>query len=276
MGLDLTTRLSLRDGNSVPQLGLGVYKVPDADTPAVVTAALDAGYRHVDTATLYGNEHGVGEALRASAVPRAQVFLTSKVWNDDHGFGATLRAFDASLRRMRLEALDLYLIHWPCPRQDLYVPTWRALIRLQQEGRVASIGVSNFHASHIRRIADETGVRPAVNQVELHPWLQQRELREFHAAHGIATEAWSPLARGRAVDDPVLSAIGQRHSVSAAQVAIRWHLQQGNVVIPKSVTASRIPSNADVYGFELDADELAEIAALDAGERTGRNPDDVG
>ncbi|KQQ94359.1 oxidoreductase [Leifsonia sp. Leaf325] len=272
--MDLSHRVTMSDGLSIPQLGLGVYKVPDADTPGVVVAALDAGYRHVDTASLYGNEIGVGLGIDDSGIERDDVFVTTKVGNADHGFDATLRAFDASMTRLALDRLDLFLIHWPVPSTDLYVQTWRALIRLSEEGRVSSIGVSNFHPHHLQRLLDETGVHPVVNQVELHPWLQQRELRAFHAEHLIVTEAWSPLARGRAVADPTLTVIGERHGKTATQVAIRWHLQQGNVVIPKSASPERIRANADVYDFELTDADLDAIAALDAGERTGRDPDD--
>lgn len=274
--MSISHRLTMSDGLSIPQLGLGVYKVPDADTPAVVQAALDAGYRHIDTATLYDNETGVGLGIDDSGIERDDIFVTTKVWNDDHGFDRTLRAFDASMDRLGLDRLDLYLIHWPCPQQNLFVPTWRALIRLSEEGRVSSIGVSNFHIHHLQRIIDETGVLPVVNQVELHPWLQQNELRAFHERHNIRTEAWSPLARGRAVTDATLALIGERHGVSAAQVALRWHLQQGNIVIPKSTSPERIRANADVFDFELTDADLDAIADLDAGERTGRDPDDLG
>ncbi|MET0975981.1 MAG: aldo/keto reductase [Leifsonia sp.] len=274
--MSISHRLTMSDGLSIPQLGLGVYKVPDADTPAVVQAALDAGYRHIDTATLYENETGVGLGIDDSGIERDDIFVTTKVWNDDHGFDETLRAFDASMDRLGLDRLDLYLIHWPSPRQDRYVQTWRALIRLNEEGRVSSIGVSNFHIHHLQRLIDETGVLPAVNQVELHPWLQQHDLRAFHARYNILTEAWSPLARGRAVDDRTLALIGERYGASAAQVAIRWHLQIGNVVIPKSTSPERIRANADVFDFELTDADLETIAGLDSGERTGRDPDDLG
>ncbi|MET0725751.1 MAG: aldo/keto reductase [Leifsonia sp.] len=274
--MSISHRLTMSDGLSIPQLGLGVYKVPDADTPAVVQAALDAGYRHIDTATLYENETGVGLGIDDSGIERDDIFVTTKVWNDDHGFDETLRAFDASMDRLGLDRLDLYLIHWPSPRQDRYVQTWRALIRLNEEGRVSSIGVSNFHIHHLQRLIDETGVLPAVNQIELHPWLQQHDLRAFHARYNILTEAWSPLARGRAVDDRTLARIGERYGASAAQVAIRWHLQIGNVVIPKSTSPERIRANADVFDFELTDADLETIAGLDSGERTGRDPDDLG
>ncbi|THG36104.1 aldo/keto reductase [Glaciibacter flavus] len=269
------TRIPLHDGHGIPQLGFGLYKVPDADAPGVVEVAIAAGYRHLDDAKLYENERGVGDGIRASGIDRDELFVTTKVWNADHGFDRTLAAFDASLERLGLDEVDLYLIHWPAPHQDLYVETWRALIRLREEGRARSIGVSNFHVHHLERVIDETGVVPVVNQVELHPWLQQRELRAFHAEHGIVTEAWSPLARGRAIGDETLASIGTRYGKNEAQVAIRWHLQVGNVTIPKSVTPERIRANTQVFDFELDADDLAAIDALDADFRTGRDPDDL-
>ena len=275
MTLSFDTRIPMHDGRSIPQLGVGLYKVPDADAPGVVEVAIAAGYRHLDDAKLYENERGVGDGIRASGIDRNELFVTTKVWNGDHGFDRTLAAFDASLERLGLDEVDLYLIHWPAPHQDLYVETWRALIRLREEGRARSIGVSNFHVHHLERIIDETGVVPVVNQVELHPWLQQRELRAFHAEHGIVTEAWSPLARGRAIADETLAGIGARYGKNEAQVAIRWHLQVGNVTIPKSVTPDRIRANTQVFDFELDADALAAIDVLDADFRTGRDPDDL-
>ena len=271
-----TPTIALNDGASIPQLGLGVYKVPDDEAETVVATALEAGYRHLDTASFYGNEGGVGRAMRASGVPRDEVFLTTKVWNTDHGYDETLRAFDLSLETLGTDHVEHYLIHWPAPRQDRYVETYRALERIREEGRARSIGVSNFQVHHLERLLGETGVVPAVDQVEAHPWLQQRELRAFADAHGIVTEAWSPLARGRILDDPTLLRLAEAHGVSTAQVVIRWHLQQGLVVIPKSVTPSRIRSNADVFGFELSDDDLAAIAALDSGQRTGSHPDDNG
>ncbi|WP_156786380.1 aldo/keto reductase [Microterricola viridarii] len=276
--MDLGSTLQLNDGARIPRLGVGTYKVPDADTPAVVEAALAAGYRHIDTAALYGNEVGVGRGIRSAlhgqpGLERADLFVTTKVWNTEHGFDSTLRAFDASLDALGLDHVELYLIHWPAPAQNLYVETWRALVRLREEGRARSIGVSNFHRQHLERIIDDSGVVPAVNQIELQPWLAQAELRALHAELGIVTEAWSPLARGRAVTDPVLAEIGLRHGKSAAQVTIRWQLQLGNVVIPKSLSAARLRANADVFDFELDAAEVAAIAALDSGERSGSDPE---
>ena len=269
--------LTMNDGRDIPQLGLGVYKVPDAEAARVVEVALDAGYRHVDTASLYNNERGVGNGLRASGVPRDEVFVTTKVWDDDHGFDKTRRAFDTSLELLGFDYVDLYLIHWPVPSKDLFVETWRALEAIKADGRALSIGVSNFEPHHIDRLLADTeratGTVPAINQVELHPWLPQREVRDYNASHGILTEAWSPLARGRLIGDAVLDSIAAKHERSAAQVVIRWHLQLGNLVIPKSVTASRIVENFDVFDFALDATDLAAIAGLESGLRTGMTPD---
>ena len=233
-----TTPLTTPTGSvPIPSIGFGVWQVPDDEVEAAVTTALEAGYRHVDTARLYGNEEGVGRALAASDVPREDVFVTTKVWNDDHGRDATLAAFDASLQRLGLDVLDLFLIHWPAPGQDRYVETWQALRELRDEGRVRAIGVCNFHAPHLQRLLDETGEAPSINQVELHPYLQQAPLREFHAEHGIVTESWSPLASGkRVLDDPVIGRIAQQHGATPAQVVIAWHLALGLVVLPKSVT----------------------------------------
>ncbi|HEY8588577.1 MAG TPA: aldo/keto reductase [Naasia sp.] len=270
----LPPTLQMNDGRHIPQLGLGVYKVPDEDVEAVVATAVEAGYRHIDTATLYRNEAGVGRAVRGAAVPREDLFVTTKLWNDDHGFDSALRAFDASMEELGLDYVDLYLIHWPVPSQDLYVETWRALERIRDEGRARSIGVSNFAQSHLERLLTETETAPAVNQVELHPWLAQDALREFDAAHGILTEAWSPLARGRVVGNEALERIGAKYGKSPAQVVLRWHLDLGNVVIPKSVTPARIRENADVFDFGLDHDDLTVIAGLDSGGRTGRDPNE--
>ena len=265
--------LRLNDGRDIPQLGLGVYKVPDAEAARVVEVAIDAGYRHIDTATLYNNERGVGDGVRASGVPRDEVFVTTKVWDDDHGFDKTRRAFDTSLELLGFDYVDLYLIHWPVPSTDLFVDTWRALEAIKADGRALSIGVSNFAPHHIDRLLDETDTVPAINQVELHPWLPQQQVRDYDASHGIRTEAWSPLARGRLIGDRVLDSIAAKHDRSPAQVVIRWHLQLGNVVIPKSVTASRIVENFQVFDFELDTADLADIAGLESGTRTGMDPD---
>ncbi|WP_457252567.1 aldo/keto reductase [Pedococcus sp. P5_B7] len=265
------------DPIDIPQLGFGVWQVPDAEVEAAIATALEVGYRSIDTARLYGNEEGVGRAIEraieATELSRDDLFVTTKVWNDDHGFEPTLAAFDASLGRLGLDVLDLYLIHWPTPAKDNYVDTWKALLKLRDDDRVRAVGVCNFEIDHLQRLADETGELPAINQVELHPYLQQAALREFHADHGILTEAWSPLASGGSVlDDRVVRDIAQKHGVTPAQAILRWHLQIGNVVIPKSVTPSRIAENFDVFGFELDDEDLAAFTPLDRTERTGPDP----
>lgn len=263
----------LSPGVAIPQLGYGLYKVPAADAERLASHALDAGYRHLDTAAMYGNEEGVGAAVRRFG--RDEVFVTSKVWNDDQGYDRTLRAFDASMERLGLDVLDLYLIHWPVAARGLFLDTYRALERLLSDGRVRAIGTSNFQIHHLEALMAETDVVPALNQVELHPWLQQRELRAFHAEHGIVTGAWSPLARGRLLDDPELSVLAAAHGVSVAQLVIRWHLQEGNVVIPKASSPERIRENADVFGFALTDADLAAVAAMDRGFRSGSHPDHV-
>jgi 2,5-diketo-D-gluconate reductase A len=268
--------ISLNNGVEIPQLGFGVFLVPPGQTESSVTTALEAGYRHIDTARIYDNEREVGAAIARSGVPREELFVTTKVWNDDQGHDSALAALDASLERLGLDHLDLYLIHWPVPAADRYVDTWRALEKIAADGRARAIGVSNFQVPHLQRLLDETGTVPAVNQVELHPNLIQRDLRAFHAQHGIATEAWSPLARGGLLEDPAVARIADRHGRSAAQVILRWHLQVGNVVIPKSVTPARIAENIDVFGFALDADDVTAIEALDSGSRIGPDPDEFG
>jgi 2,5-diketo-D-gluconate reductase A len=264
---------ALRDGNTIPQLGLGVFQTPPDLTASVVKIALATGYRHIDTASIYVNEAGVGEGLRTSELAREQVFVTTKLWNADQGFDAALKAFDHSVKRLGVDYLDLYLIHWPSPRRDLYVESWRALARLKEEGRVRSIGVSNFGAEHLKRIVDETGVTPVLNQVELHPHFQQRALIQTHQALGIATQSWSPLGQGKELADPVIGAIAARHGRSPAQVIIRWHLDSGLIVIPKSVTPKRIAENFDVFGFTLSAADMEAIAQLDSADgRIGPDP----
>lgn len=269
----MQTSLTLNDGRAIPQLGLGVWQTPADTTALAVQAALAAGYRHIDTAAIYGNEAGVGEGLRASGVQREQVFVTTKLWNPDQGYDTTLKAFDKSMQLLGLEYLDLYLIHWPSPARNRYLETWKAFIRLRDEGRVRSIGVSNFMAEHLDRIIHETGVKPVINQVELHPRFQQRELRAFHQSRGIATQAWSPLGQGKLLDDPTIQKIAHKHAVTAAQVIVRWHLDTANIVIPKSVNPARIAENSDVFGFSLDKDDLAAIRELDqANGRIGPDP----
>jgi 2,5-diketo-D-gluconate reductase A len=269
-------KVDLGSGVEIPQLGFGVWRVPADEASEVVATALDIGYRHIDTATLYENEEGVGRALRDSGLAREEVFVTTKVWNTDQGYDETLRAFDASMERLGLDVLDLYLIHWPAPARGRTTDTWRALERLHQEGRVRAIGVSNFEPAHLRRLIDESEVVPSLNQVELHPYLQQRALREVHGELGIVTEAWSPLAKGgELLADPVVGRIAASHDRTPAQVVLRWHLDEGIVAIPKSVTPARMRENFDVLDFELDEGDLAELAKLDREGRIGAHPDDV-
>lgn len=266
--------IALAGGTTIPQVGFGVFEVAGDDTVASVAAALDAGYRSIDTAAVYFNEAEVGQAIRDSGIPREDLRVTTKVWNTDQGHDNTIAAFDASLERLGLDYVDLYLIHWPCPARDLYVETWKTLETLLAGGRTKAIGVSNFQVPHLERLLTETDVLPAVNQIELHPNLQQAELREFHAHHGIATEAWSPLARGRSLlGDITLEEIAGKHGVTTAQVILRWHIQLGNIVIPRSVNAGRIAQNIDVFRFALDDDDLERIAGLETGGRIGPNPD---
>ncbi len=265
--------ITLSDGAQIPQLGFGVFQIPREETVEAVSRALETGYRHIDTAAAYQNEAEVGEAIRDSALKRDEVFVTTKCPNSDHGYAEARRALEDSLERLGFDHVDLYLIHWPVPSRDEYVDTWKGFIEAQKEGLVRSIGVSNFQPDHLRRLVDETGVTPAVNQVELHPQLQQPELRQFHASLGIATEAWSPLAQGAVLDDPTITEIAQAHDRTPGQVVLRWHLQLGNVVIPKSVTPERIQQNFDLFDFELSGDEMRQIEQLDRGERTGPDPD---
>jgi 2,5-diketo-D-gluconate reductase A len=258
----------------IPQLGFGVWQVDDDEVTPAVAKALEVGYRHVDTAAMYGNERGVGEAVQASGLGD-NVWITTKLNNDAHGFDAAMKAFDASMDKLQRDVLDLYLIHWPLPKRDRYPEAWKAMQALRDDGRITTIGVCNFQVAHLERLYDETGEYPAINQIELHPFLVQQELRDFHAAHGIATEAWSPLASGElgVLEDPTIAEIAAAHDVTPAQVVLRWHLQLGNVVIPKSVTPSRIQENFDLFGFELTDEEVARITALDRGQRTGPDPD---
>ncbi|WP_433163338.1 aldo/keto reductase [Kribbella sp. CA-247076] len=268
--------ITLDNGVEIPQLGLGVWQVEDEIVTDVVTAAFETGYRHIDTAAAYGNEPGVGRAIAASGLPRDDLFITTKVWNDDQGYDSTLKAFDRSLAKLGLEYVDLYLIHWQSLQRDLYVDTWKAFEKLYDEKRVRAIGVSNFHQPALQRLFDECTIRPAVNQIELHPELPQDELRAFNAENDIVTEAWSPLASGHLLENAVLTGIGEKYGKSPAQVMIRWHLQLGNVVIPKSKTPSRIRENFEVFDFQLDNDDMAAIADLETGTRTGGDPDIFG
>jgi len=265
--------VTLANGVTIPQVGFGVFKVPDDKTEAVVRTALDAGYRAIDTAAMYGNERGVGRAVASSGLPRDDVFVTTKLWNTDQGRNAALKAFDASMANLGLDVLDLYLVHWPAPSNDRYVETWLAFEQLLRDGRVRAIGVSNFQPVHLRRLFDETGVRPVINQIELHPWLVQDELRAFHAEHGIVTEAWSPIGRGgELLDEPTITDIAQQHDRTAAQVVLRWHLQLGHVVIPKSATPERIRTNLELFDFQLTDDEMAAISGLNKDRRLGPDP----
>jgi diketogulonate reductase-like aldo/keto reductase len=266
--------LTLNNGVTIPQLGYGVFQVPDEDTAAAVTAALEAGYRSIDTAAIYGNEAGVGKAIADSGIAREDLFVTTKLWNSEQGYDATLRAFDESLAKLGLDHVDLYLIHWPTPARDLYLDTWRAFERLAADGRIRAAGVSNFQPAHLRRLLEHSSLVPAVNQIELHPGLQQAELRALHAELGIATEAWSPLAQGAVLGEEAIVSLAERHGRTPAQIVLRWHLQLGNVVIPKSVTPARIAENIDVFGFSLTDEEMASLAALDRGLRTGPDPDE--
>lgn len=265
--------LTLNNGVPMPQLGFGVWQVPDDEAATAVSTALEAGYRSIDTAAIYQNERGTGQAVAASGIPREELFVTTKLWNSEQGYDATMRAFDASLEKLGLDHVDLYLIHWPLPEKDAYVDTYRAFEKIHADGRARAIGVSNFLPEHLERLIGETSVVPAVNQIELHPQLQQTASREAHARHGIATEAWSPLGQGKGLlEVPAIVAIARKHERTPAQVVLRWHLQLGNVVIPKSVTPSRIRENIDVFDFTLDPEDLAAIAALDENRRIGPDP----
>jgi 2,5-diketo-D-gluconate reductase A len=266
----------LSDGVEIPQVGFGVFQVPPDETQRAVEDALAAGYRHIDTAAAYRNERGVAAGIAASGVPRSEIFITTKLWNTEQGFESTLAAFDKSIEALDTEQVDLYLIHWPAPARDLYLDTWRAFERIHAEGGARSIGVSNFRIPDLERLQQEAETMPTINQIELHPLLQQDELRAWHAEHGIATEAWSPLAQGEVLNDDTLVTIAAAHERTVAQVILRWHLQLGNVVIPKSVTPARVRENLDIFDFELTEDDLAAIARLDAGHRTGPDPASFG
>ncbi|WP_031468772.1 aldo/keto reductase [Sciscionella sediminilitoris] len=266
--------VTLNNGVTMPQLGYGVFQVPEAETVAAVSSALEAGYRSIDTATAYGNESGVGRAIAESGLAREDLFVTTKLWNADQGYDNTLRAFDTSMGELGLDYLDLYLIHWPAPALEQYPETWRAFEKLHADGRIRAIGVSNFQPTHLRKLAETSALVPAVNQIELHPYLQQESLRAFHAEQGIVTEAWSPLAKGgELLGEPVIAELAAKHGRTPAQIVLRWHLQRGTVVIPKSVTPARIRENLEVFGFELDTTDSERIAGLEAGHRTGPDPD---
>ncbi|MEO8283025.1 MAG: aldo/keto reductase [Pseudarthrobacter sp.] len=283
-------RLSLNNGVLIYQLGFGLYKVPAADASSLVAMALGTGYRHFDTAAMYGNEAGVARALGAAVdsdggsggsgesspgLRREDVFVTTKVWNDDQGYDQTLRAFDTSMVNLGLDYVDMYLIHWPCARRGLFTETYRALETLYREGKVRAIGVCNFQPAHLDRLLETAEVVPAVNQIELHPWLQQAELREKHHGLGILTEAWSPLGRGHVLEDPAVLALAAEHGRTPAQIILRWHVQLGNIAIPKASSEARIRENLDVFGFVLSDRDMAVLAELERGQRTGSHPDNV-
>ncbi|MER8548433.1 aldo/keto reductase [Mesorhizobium sp. M0684] len=271
--LNRPEQIRLNDGSAIPQIGLGGWQVDPAITAKVVRWGIEAGYRLIDTAEGYQNEEGVGQAIRSAGVPRSELFITSKLRNGAHQRDAALRAFDETMSKLGIEQIDLFLIHWPVPSQDRYVEAWKTLIELRQSGRIKSIGVSNFNQDHLERIIGETGVTPTVNQIELHPRFQQRDKREFHDSHNIRIESWSPLGSGRLLSDPTLESIARKHGKSVAQTIVRWHLQEGLIVIPKSIHQDRIAANFDVFDFELEAKDLELIRGMDSPDgRTGPNP----
>jgi 2,5-diketo-D-gluconate reductase A len=266
--------ISLNNGVAIPQLGFGVFQVPPDEVIEPVETAINAGYRLIDTAAAYRNEKGVGKAISNSGVAREDLFITTKLWNADQGYDNAMRAFDGSLSRLGIEAVDLYLIHWPIPKRNLYVDTWKALEKIYADGRARAIGVSNFTIHHLNRLREETGIIPAVNQVELHPRWPQEELREFHAEHQIATEAWSPIGQGQGLlEDPTVVSLAEAKGKSPAQVVLRWHIQHGVIAIPKSVTPARIRQNLEIFDFELDDEEMAILSGLSSGGRIGPDPE---
>ncbi len=269
--------LTLNDGHTIPQLGFGVFKVEPEETTRIVSDALQVGYRHIDTAAIYGNEEGVGAALAASDIPRSELFVTTKLWNDQQGTKSAFDAFDESLERLGLDYVDLYLIHWPTPAKDRYVESWKALEQIRESGRARSIGVSNFLKPHLGRLLGETDIVPAVNQIELHPAHQQPEVTEFTRAHGIQVQAWGPLGQGKypLFDEPVVTVAAETHGKTPAQVVIRWHLQAGNIVFPKSNRRDRMIENLDVFNFELSRTEMSTISALERAGRVSAHPNDV-
>ncbi|WP_447950002.1 aldo/keto reductase [Microbacterium aurum] len=269
--------LTLNDGHTIPQLGFGVFKVDPAETERIVADALEAGYRHIDTAAIYGNEEGVGRALAASGIPRDELFITTKLWNDRQGENEPLAAIDESLEKLGLEAVDLYLVHWPAPARGTYINAWEKLVQIRDAGKARSIGVSNHLPRHLDEIIAATGVTPAVDQIELHPAYQQRDVTQYAADHGILIEAWGPLGQGKypLFEEQPIAAAAAAHGKTPAQVVLRWHLQQGYIVFPKSTSSARIRENLDVFDFELTADEQAAITALERGGRVSAHPDDV-
>lgn len=267
-------RMTLNNGQQIPQLGLGVYKVSQDVAVDTVRSALEIGYRRVDTAALYQNEREVGEAIRQSGIPRNEIFVTTKIWNDRQGYEESLRAIDESLEKLNLDYIDMLLIHWPCPAQDKYLETWRAFESALSTGRILGIGVSNFEPAHLRRLAESSEVLPALNQIELHPSLQQHEIRETNAHYDVATESWSPLGRGIYGDSQVIAEIARKHGKTFAQIIIRWHIEIGNLVIPKTTNPDRMLENISVFDFVLDSADMVAIAELDANKRIGPNPNE--
>jgi len=267
-------KIKLHDGNMMPQLGLGVWKASNQEASHAVSEAINGGYRHIDTAAIYQNEEGVGEALSGITVPREELFITTKLWNSDQLNAQA--ALETSLKKLRLDYVDLYLIHWPTPAADNYVEAWKQVLKLKEQGLAKSVGVCNFNIPHLQKLKDETGVFPVVNQIELHPLLQQRQLHAWNATHNIATESWSPLAQGGegVFDQPLIQKLAEKYEKTPAQIVIRWHLDSGLIVIPKSVTTKRIHENFNVFDFKLEREELAEVAKLDANKRLGPNPDE--
>lgn len=271
---NIMNTVTFHDGNSVPQLGFGVWQIDNDIVASTIKTAIDTGYRLIDTAAIYGNESGVGEGIKNCGVDRSELYIASKVWNDRHGYDETMAAFDESMEKLGLDYIDMYLIHWPAPKIGLYIKTWEALIQLREEGRIKSIGVCNFNIPHLQRLLDETGVLPVLNQIELNPRFQQPELREYHAEKDIITESWSPLGNGLLWDNPTLAAIAHKHGRTVAQVVIRWHTQLGNMVIPKSITPSRIAENFAIFDFTLDNDDMTAIGKLhDPEARHGPDPE---
>lgn len=267
-------KIKLNNGQLIPQIGLGVYKLNGGEAEPLLLSAFEAGYRRIDTAAFYGNEPEVGNAVRNSGLAREEIFVTTKIWKDDHGYDRALEAIDESLARLNIDYIDMLLIHWPSPKLNKFVDTWAAFQKAQESGKIRGIGVSNFQPTHLENLLAAGGTVPALNQVELHPGLQQTQVREFDSKHGIATEAWSPLARGRFNEDAVIQNICAKHNRSATQVIVRWHLQLGNLVIPKTATPSRLQGNISVFDFELDDTDMAAIATLDSGLRTGPDPEE--
>ncbi|GAA5632423.1 2,5-diketo-D-gluconic acid reductase A [Acinetobacter calcoaceticus] len=266
-------QVKLNDGHNIPKLGLGVWQATHEQVSIAVREAIQHGYRLIDTASIYGNEEGVGIGIKESGIDRNDIFVTTKVWNDAHGEIATIDALEKSLERLKLDYIDLYLVHWPTPRIDKYVETWKTLIKLKEKGFIGSIGVSNFNEDHLRRLKNETGIVPTINQLEVHPYFQQQKLRSVNKELNIQTQSWSPLAQNLAIEDDVIKEISLKYGKTKAQIIIRWHLQNDLILIPKTVTPSRIKDNFDVFDFELEIDDLNKVGLLDRGERLGPDPE---